>query len=156
MRLIKRYGFIIAVGLALASSATAQDSLTRQKMIEMPMRTPPAVAASPAYAELLLHKTEIDSTLESLLVDYNEGYPKVKELRTELTLLNAEIMRLMVVKPADAGKLTLALGRLMLRKVELETELSALRVQYKDDHPDVRKLKRKIDVFESAIREILE
>ena len=121
--------------------------------------TPPndtqAIRSSPAYAELLLHRTELESTLESLLVDYNEGYPKVKELRTELTLLNAEIMRLMVVKPADAGKLTLALGRLMLRKVELEAELNGLRAQYKDDHPDVRKLKRKIDVFESAIREIL-
>ena len=117
--------------------------------------SPAHVRASPAYAELLLHKAELESTLESLLVDYNEEYPKVKDLRAESTLLNAEILRLMAVKPADAGKLTLALGRLMLRKVELETELNTLRQQYKDDHPDVRKLKRKIDVFESAIREIL-
>ena len=116
---------------------------------------PEHVRASPAYAELLLQRTELESTLESLLIDYNETYPKVKTLKTELTLLSAETMRLMAVKPADAGKLTLALGRLMLRKVELETELNALRLQYKDDHPDVRKLKRKIDVFESAIREIL-
>ena len=114
-----------------------------------------AIRSSPAYAELLLHKTEIDSTLESLLVDYNEEYPKVKQLRVESNFVNAEIIRLMTVKPADAGKLTLALGRLMLRKVELETELASLRVQYKDDHPDVRKLTRRIEVFEAAIREIL-
>jgi capsule polysaccharide export protein KpsE/RkpR len=61
----------------------------------------------------------------------------------------------MAVKPTDAGRLTLALGRMMLRKVELETELETLRAQYKDEHPDVRKLKRKIEVFESAIKEIL-
>ena len=142
---MKHLVLLFALIIGLAGFSISQTSVP----------SPAHVSSSPAYAELLLHRTELESTLESLLVDYNEGYPKVKELRTELTLLNAEIMRLMVVKPADAGKLTLALGRLMLRKVELEAELNGLRAQYKDDHPDVRKLKRKIDVFESAIREIL-
>lgn len=142
---MKQIVLIFALLLGLAGLSISQTSLP----------SPAHVRASPAYAELLLYRTELESTLESLLVDYNEGYPKVKELRSELTLLNAEMVRLIAVKPADAGKLTLALGRLMLRKVELETELNTLRLQYKDDHPDVRKLKRKIDVFESAIREIL-
>ena len=141
--------------LVVAAFAVAYGQASKTKSASPPSSDIQAIRSSPAYAELLLHKTELDSTLESLLVDYNEGYPKVIGLRTELTLLNAEILRLMAVKPADAGKLTLALGRLMLRKVELETELNALRGQYKDDHPDVRKLKRKIDVYESAIREIL-
>lgn len=142
---MKRLVLFFALLLGLTGFSISQTSVP----------SPAHVRASPAYAELLLHKTELDSTLESLLIDYNEEYPKVKQLRVESTLVNAEMMRLTAVKPADAGKLTLALGRLMLRKVELETELNALRLQYKDDHPDVRKLKRKIDVFESAIREIL-
>lgn len=113
------------------------------------------IKSSPAYAELLLHKTELESDLDSLLVDYTEEYPRVKAIRLELGFLKVEMDRLLAVKVADTGRLSQALGRLMLRKVELETELDALRVQYKDDHPDVRKARKKIDAFESAIKEIL-
>jgi chromosome segregation ATPase len=113
------------------------------------------VRSSPAYAELLLQKTELESALESLLVDYTEEYPKIKGLRVELRLLQTEMDRLLAVKPESSSRLTLALGKLMLRKVELETELETLRAQYKDDHPDVKKAKRKVEVFESAIKEIL-
>jgi hypothetical protein len=113
------------------------------------------IRSSPAYAELLLHKTELESDLESLLVDYTEEYPKVKAIRLELGFLKVEMDRLLAVKPEQAGKLTLALGRLMLRKVELETDLDTLRAQYKDDHPDVRKARKKVDTFEAAIKEIL-
>jgi hypothetical protein len=42
-----------------------------------------------------------------------------------------------------------------LRKVELEVQFEAMRAQYKDEHPEVKKLKRKIEIYESAIREIL-
>jgi hypothetical protein len=114
-----------------------------------------SVKSSPAYAELLLQKTELESTLESLLVDYTEEYPKIKNLRAELRLLQIEMDRLLAVKPEDSSRLTLALGKLMLRKIELETELETLRAQYKDDHPDVKKAKRKVEVFESAIKDIL-
>ena len=114
-----------------------------------------AVKSSAAYAELLLQKTELESTLESLLVDYTEEYPKIKGIRAELRLLQIEMDRLLAVKPENSGRLTLALGKLMLRKVELETELETLRAQYKDDHPDVKKAKRKVEVFEFAIKEIL-
>jgi len=43
----------------------------------------------------------------------------------------------------------------MLRKVEIETQLDALRAQYKDDHPDVRKARKKVETYEAAIKEIL-
>ena len=136
---------VLTFVLALAGSSISQTSVP----------SPAHVRASPAYSELLLQRTELESTLEALLADYNDAYPKVKELKTELTLLNAEILRLTVVRPADAGRLTSALGRLMLRKVELEVQYEAIRAQYKDEHPDVKKLKRKIEIYESAIREIL-
>ena len=134
-----------------------------QKNAAVPKPTPSQISvadlqpirSSPAYAELLLHKTELQSDLDSLLVDYTEEYPKIKSIRVELGFLKQEMDRLLAVKPTDAGKLTLALGRLMVRKVELETELDTLRGQYKEDHPDVRKAKKKVDTFESAIKEIL-
>lgn len=142
---MKHLLLLLTLVLALAGFSISQASVPN----------PAHVRTSPAYAELLLQRTELESTLEALLVDYNEAYPKVKELKTELTLLNAEILRLTAVKPTDAGRLTSALGRLMLRKVELEVQYEAMRAQYKDEHPDVKKLKRKIEIYESAIREIL-
>jgi len=63
--------------------------------------------------------------------------------------------RVLAAKPADTPKLSQALGKLMLRKVELETQLDTLRARYKDDHPDVKKARKKVETFEAAIKEIL-
>lgn len=89
------------------------------------------------------------------MLDYTEEFPKVKELRFELDLLNAEMNKILAVNASDAGKLTLALGKLIVRKTELETDVWNLRRQYSDDQKEVRRAKKKVDVFEKAIREIL-
>lgn len=126
-------------------------------------KKPPAAAnpqASPlkssaAYAEVLLRKTELEADLESMLVGFTEEYPKVKDARLELGLIQKEIDRLAAVKPADAQKLSAALGKLIVRKVSLETDLTALRSKYDDKHPDVIRARKKVDIFEKAIRDIL-
>jgi hypothetical protein len=112
-----------------------------------------AVLSSPAFAEVLLRKTELQADLESLLTEYTEDYPKVKESRYELSMLQKESDRLMGVK--ETSKLTLALGKLIVRKCELETELWSLLNQYKEGHPDVKRAQKKVDIFEQAIRQIL-
>ena len=114
-----------------------------------------AVKSSPAYSELLLRKTERESELEEFLLDYTEEFPKVKEIKFELGSIQKEMDKILAVNAADAGKLTLALGKLIVRKTELETDLWNLRRQYNDDHPEVKRAKRKIEIFEKAIREIL-
>lgn len=113
------------------------------------------VSSSAAYAELLLRKTEVQSNLESLVLEYTEEYPKVKELRFVLGLIDRDIARLGQVKMADAGKLTLALGKLIVRRIELETDLWNLQRSYKDEHPEVKRAKRKVEIYEAAISEIL-
>lgn len=123
-------------------------------------KTPAEVTANPlkstaAYAELLLRKTELQAEMESLLIEYTEEYPKVKEARFELAALQKDIDRILAVKPAEASKLTQALGKLILRKIELETNLWALRSKYDDEHPDVKRAKRKLEMYEASIREIL-
>ena len=145
------------VGLLLlgAMFCIAQKTVPTGKATPAPVTDLQPIKASPAYAQLLLHKTELESDLDSLLVDYTEEYPKVKSIRVELGFLKFEMDRLLAVNANDAGKLTLALGQLMLRKVALETELDVLRAQYKDEHPEVRKAKKKVETFESAIKEIL-
>lgn len=114
-----------------------------------------AIRSSPAYAEVLLRRTELQADLESLILEYTEEYPKVKEIRFTLGLIQKESDRLTSVSPSDAAKLTLALGKLIVRKIELETDMWGLLKNYKEDHPDVKRAKRKIEIYEAAIKEIL-
>lgn len=116
---------------------------------------PDAIKSSPAYAELLLRKTELSAELESLILEYTDEFPKVRESRYAIALLDRDLIRISTLKPTEAGKLTLALGKLMLRRIELETELGILLRSYKDEHPDVKRLKKKVEIYEAAIKEIL-
>lgn len=113
------------------------------------------VRSSPAFAELQLRKTELVSELESLILDYTEEFPKVKAIRFAVTLIDRDIARISKVKPAESSKLTLALGKLMVRKIELETDMWNLQRSYKEEHPDVKRAKRKVEIYEAAINEIL-
>jgi len=115
-----------------------------------------SVKTSPAYAEVLLRKTELLSELESLLIDYTEEFPKVKALRFESGALQKELDRLLAANVADPSRLSAALGKLMVRKCELAAELWSLQIQFNDQHPDVKRAKRKTDLFEAAISDILQ
>jgi len=156
-----KLGAFLLASILLLGSAVASFAQKNPVVKTTPTPTSATVAdlqpirSSPAYAELLLQKTDLRSTLDSLLVDYTEQYPKVKELRSQLGFLQTEMDRLLAVKPENAGRLSDALGKLMLRKVELESNLETLRAQYKDDHPEIKKLRRKIESYEASINEIL-
>ncbi len=134
---------------------TAQGSKPASPKLTTIRDTARTLKSSAAYAEVLLKKAELQSDLESLLVEYTEDYPKVRELRFTLTLLQREIERIAAVPPAEAAKLTVALGKLVVKKVDLETEMWSLQRNYKDEHPDVKRAKRKVEIYEAAIKEIL-
>ena len=137
------FGGICSAQTGAASSASKKIALNN------------AAKFSPAYAELLLQKAELEAQLEDFAGDYTDDFPKIKELRFQLDLIGKAADRFLAVSAGDAPKLSLALGRLTVRKIELETNLWSLQKQYKDDYPEVRRLKRKVEVFERAIREIL-
>ncbi|MCA1622280.1 MAG: hypothetical protein LC768_03010 [Acidobacteria bacterium] len=147
---MKNAKFILFLILISAGFVQAQ---TNNKKV--PLANNQAAKFSPAYSEVLLRKTERESELEEFLIDYTEEFPKVKEIRFELGLLQKEMGKVLAVNSSEAGKLTLALGKLLVRKTELETDLWNLRRQYNDEHPEVKRAKRKIEVFEKAIKEIL-
>lgn len=113
------------------------------------------VKSTPAYAEVLLKSTELTSELEALLVEYTDEFPRVKDIRMELEILKSETDRLIAVRPADISRLSLALGKLIVKKAEHAAALKRLQMTYQDSHPTVRKEKRQVEVFEAAIREIL-
>lgn len=114
-----------------------------------------AVKLSPAYAEVLLQKTEREAQLEELLIDYTDEFPKVKEIKFELDLLQKQMDKISAIGASDAAKLSLALGKLLVRKTELDVDVWNLRRQYSDDRPEVKRARRKAEIYEKAVQEIL-
>lgn len=131
---------------------TSVPTLPKSSLVKM-VETIAAIKASPAYAEVLLRKTELEATLDELTPDFTEEYPKIKEARFEASLIRRELDRIMTV--TDASKLSLALGKLIVRKAALETDLWALSQRYGESHADVKRATRKVATFERAIKEIL-
>ena len=80
------------VGSAAFGQVSAQTKLPAKQPAD------PNVRATPAYAEVLLRKTDLEAELEALLMEYTEDYPKVKDLRLELNVLKPEIERILAVK----------------------------------------------------------
>jgi uncharacterized protein involved in exopolysaccharide biosynthesis len=153
-----RFVFLAVSGLTLVLAGAASGQRAQKTPAPPPVPAVDAAAAvfrSPAWAEIALRKAELSAELESLLAEYTEEYPKIKEIRHTLETLKAERARLLKVKAADAERLTPALGRLIVRKTELEAEYWRLLQSYKDEHPDVKRAKKKVDAFETSIREIL-
>lgn len=149
---------LLAVVIATAASIVnfPAEAEAQKAQAATPIQADPsAVRSSPAFAELILRKTELESELEALIIEYTEVFPKVIALRHEVGLINKEVERVLAIKPAEAGKLTLALGKLMVKKVENETALWSLLKTYKDEHPEVKRAKRKVEIYEKAIKEIL-
>jgi hypothetical protein len=146
--------FFIALFLLLC--APLCFSQTKVKPAAAAVTAAQSARLSPAYAEVLLRKTELLSELESLLVEYTEEYPKVREMRFETGLLQKELDRLLAANVADSSKLSAALGRLMVRKCQINVDLWALQQQFNDTHPDVKRARRKSEIFEAAINDILQ
>ena len=135
--------------------------LTPPSFAQRPSRTPapafvaPDVSATPAFAEVLLRKLELEAELEGLLIEYTDEFPRVVNLKHEVGLLNAEIEGLRKVPAEQTGKLTLALGKLLVKRAGLSTDLWVLLKTYKEEHPDVKRAKRRVEIYSNAISAIL-
>jgi Skp family chaperone for outer membrane proteins len=114
------------------------------------------IKTSPAYAEVLLRKVEVESDLEALLLDYKEEYPKVKEAKAKLALLQKELDKLLALNSSEVNRLTVAVGKLIVGKVEEESEFNLLLQTYNDKHPDVIRAKKRVEIFEKAIKELFQ
>ena len=151
----RRLVTLAVVVLGLYGFVWSQPGASAKSKKEVPAVAQLGYRSSPAYSELLLRRTEMMSSLEALVLEYTEEYPKVKELRQGLLFIDRESDRLSKVKTEELPKLTLALGKLLVRKVELETDLWSLQKSYKEEHPNVQRAKRKVEIYEKAIAEVL-
>lgn len=156
METLKR--FTIALALIASAAVVAQAQKTKPK--ETPAPAAPVaddshVRASAAYAEVLLRKTELSATLDALLEEYTDNYPKVIETRLQLESITADMERLRAVKPEAAGRLTSALGRLIVRRSELYAEYRTTSGQYDSANPMVKRAKKAYESFSKSIDDIL-
>lgn len=144
---------ILLAGLIVGASITAFSQSPRTDPVQSKEVGP--IRSSPAYAEAILRKTELQAELESMLPDYTEENPKVIDARFEIGVLNKDIDRMFGVRPTETGKLTEALGKLVVRRAAVATELHRLLRTYSKDHPEVKRAQRRVDIYDAAIREIL-
>jgi hypothetical protein len=151
--------FTIAAGVAVFMMASGATCFSQRQTVRPP--APPAVKAdtyrhSAAFAELRLKKAELEAAAESLAETYTDEFPKLAEMRFAVGAVDREIGRLAAVRNSSPAILSSALGKLMIRKAELETEKWALLRNLASEHPDVKRMNRRIEIFESAIREVLD
>ena len=150
-----RSHLLISFLLFLTIGALSVEGQTNRKPSPTPEPSTGGSTSTAAFAEIALKRAEFEADLEALLVDYTDDFPKGKELRFALTRIEAESARLKALKDADLDRATSALGKLMVRKVESEIELWKLQQSYADGHPNVRRAKKRVEIFEKAIKEIL-
>ena len=135
---------------ALGQTRTRTSSVTRAPSVSKEIK------ATSAYAEVLLRRVELESELAELLVTYTEEFPRVQEHRFELRLIKSEIVRFAKMPASDASKMTLALGKLIVRRATLATDYWVKSKKYGVDHPAVKKAKQRRDIFDRAIDDILQ
>lgn len=116
---------------------------------------PGPIRSSPAYAEVLLRKTELQADLEAFLATYTESHPRIVDTRYELASIERSMEKLFAVRPTETAKLTLALGKLIVKRAAVDTEHARLLRTYNAEHPEVKRAKRRLDIFDTSIAEIL-
>jgi len=139
---------VLSANKAVNGQVTAAVSSTQQQNVG-PIRS------TPAYAEVILRKTELEADLISYTDDYTESNPKVIDARYELAVLTKDLDRLYGVKPTEMSRLTEAVGKLIVKRAELAVDLNRLLRTYSEDHPQVKRAKRKVEVYDKALKEIL-
>ncbi len=135
--------------LAFSTIANAQKTVTAPKIAQ-------EVRSSATFAELVLRTAELEAELDALLYSYTEEFPRVKKTRYELQLLQSDLDRISKMNASEAQKLTQALGKLLLRRAELATDYWVIKNRVSEEHPDTIKAKRKLQIFENAVKKILD
>ena len=120
-------------------------------------QTPDAgpIRSSAAYAEVLLRRTELLADFEALAADYTDANPKIVDLRFEVAALDRTVEKLFAVRPAETAKLTAALGKLLVRRAMFETDLARLSRSYSAENVELKRARRRLEIFDSAVKEIL-
>ncbi len=114
------------------------------------------MADTGAYAEVYAARVEAEADLKVLATDLTEETVRVREKKLERDLLAREIRWLEALPSTSHDKMTMALGRLLVRKTQAEVNLKMLSENYADGFPAVKKARAKIDVYNGEIQKLLQ
>lgn len=114
---------------------------------------------SPAYAQLLQKRAELNAKLENLQKTFREAHPKVQEARTDISKVNDEIENLKrnqvgIIKESESQsrrKADMQKQTLLIEKQKAESQIVNIdqQIKYKDD--EVGRNNVLISVLESKI-----
>jgi hypothetical protein len=153
---MKNIKMIFAALLMVALSLTVgAQTRSRKSRTNTPPPISQEIKSSPAYAEVLFRKVVLEVELEDLLERYTTEFPKVKEAQYELSAIRSALSRITRLKTSESKKLTLVLGKMLVQQARYIADMKMLLEKYNDKHPDVKRAKRKSEIFGRAINEIL-
>jgi hypothetical protein len=158
--LISTFGQVaIQSTLAQQKPARASDKpITTATAITVtaPATTVSKVADTGAYAEVYAARVEAEADLKVLSTDLTEETIQVREKKLERDLLAREIRWLEALPLVSHDKMTIALGRLLVRKTQAEVSLKMLSEKYAESFPTVKKARTKIEVYNNEIQKLLQ
>ncbi|MFV0389174.1 MAG: hypothetical protein ACK5NT_10520 [Pyrinomonadaceae bacterium] len=120
-----------------------------------PFKPTKVLRSTGAFAEVLLRRAELEAEVQEMLESYTEEYAGFRETKYELDRINEELEKMNKVSAEEASKLTAALGKLIVRKCELQADYWAVSQRFSANHPQVKRAKRKFETFEKALQDIL-
>ena len=152
-----RYAKILLLPILFLTFTFSADAQLRSR--KTATSSPPPLSreirSTPAYAEILLRQVTLQADLADLLVRYTNEFPKVQEITLELSMLDKTMARLSKVPNTETQKLTIALGKMLLREAAYATELELLKKKYSEEHPEVKRMDKKLQIFQNAVDEIM-
>ena len=163
---IFRVLLISSFGLAAIQSISAQQKPVRPTDKPAPTATATTVTVPPtavskvadtgAYAEVYAARVEAEADLKVLAMDLTEETVQVREKKLERDLLAREIRWLEALPSVSHDKMTIALGRLLVRKTQAEVSLKMLSENYAEDFPTVKKARTRIGVYNDEVQKLLQ
>ena len=165
--MIFRILLISSFGLTITQSLDAQQKTVRAVDKPVPTATtttvtvvpPPTVskvADTAAYAEVYAARVEAEADLKVLNMDLTEESVQVREKKLERDLLAREIRWLEALPSTSHNKMSMALGRLLVRKTQAEVNLKMLSQNYAEDFPAVKKAHTRIGIYNDEVQKLLQ
>ena len=143
---MKNLFFIIlltGIGFVSASAQTVQSKQTTA--------LPRHLTSSGAYSEIALRLAELRADMESMRDDYTDQHPKVLENKWTQASLEEDLKTLAQIRETDAGRLTLSLGKMVVRRAELFAEMKAVELQYGEQHQNTKRARKRLDAFSAVL-----
>lgn len=115
-----------------------------------------AVQTTAAFAEVYTQKVEAEIDLKILLFDFTETSSQVIAKTQERDLLDRQLRWLEALPSGSHRKLTLTLGKMLVRKALAEAGVKNLSKSVAEEHQSMKKAKTRLEMYNSEIQKLLQ